>query len=132
METSPACRFSCIQGPLDQLRVRIVKACQGRDQCTSVSILTLDINTICAVCLGGLSLTLLTSDIPKKKKSVVVHLNILEYIFLPSAGLKHGGKMLCSDPLVCFFTELLVTPLAQPLLLGHSAQWCSSFSEEAV
>ena len=56
----------CIQGPLDQLRVRI-KACQGRDQCTSVSILILDINTICAVCLGELSLTLLTSDILLKK-----------------------------------------------------------------
>lgn len=33
--------------------------------------------------------------------------------------------MLCSEPLVCSFTELLVTPLARPLLRGHSAQWCS-------
>ena len=56
----PLVESPCIQGPLDHLRGRIVKACQGRDQRTSVSILTLDINAICAVCLGGCSLTLFT------------------------------------------------------------------------
>lgn len=59
-----------------------------------------DINAICAVCLGGMFFDSLYLQYTFKKMSVAVHLNILEYIFLPS-------RLDWSKEEKCFVEELL-------------------------